>query len=305
MRKMKTIKDFTKNQHFVPVVLMQGFSIEYEKKTKQEGGSLYYFDLENRFQNPNAVPVVSQCVKKNYYEVTGKDKEIVLYNLIENVLRNLEGVFSTTRRNIEKKAFDRRNLNTKCFLKSEEKLFLIAFITTQLLRTPRAINYAEQIAKDIYGSHINDEEAANIARVSLLPFFQELKEDSIEDKVFRTFFEPMLTMSFCVGFDPQKRLITSDNAVDIATYDFKKLGYERITFPVSSELCIVLLGDKEKKNLKKKNFLFEINDSFRSKIFESMVFSADSKIYSNHIMSEDEISMINRVLDIKQNKVIF
>ena len=98
MRKMKTIKDFTKNQHFVPVVLMQGFSIEYEKKTKQEGGSLYYFDLENRFQNPNAVPVVSQCVKKNYYEVTGKDKEIVLYNLIENVLRNLEGVFSTTNR---------------------------------------------------------------------------------------------------------------------------------------------------------------------------------------------------------------
>lgn len=301
---MSKENNITKNQHYIPQVYLRGFSPEYDKKKNDYPVSrytIYRHDLEKIEQPVKAVPIKSVCHSDYLYEVTGHDGEIVLPNQLEHFFSAMERMFGAYRQELEQKAFIEDNYKTKCFLTGKEKVFWVTYILIQILRTPQLLNIAEETGKETWKDLINDNQAKNIARMVCLPFFKEIEEGSKEMMVFETLFEPMKNMSFGVGVDKQAKLITSDNPVFIHATEFPCTEYQRVIFPITSELCLFLIG-KEDKEFYPKNFLFAIGDETREEIIKSMTSSSFREIYSNHLFDKNERKFIKEVLKEKEAK---
>ena len=289
---MKVPKDdgITKKQHYIPQVYLRGFSPEYEKGNKNYPNSkytIYCYDLNEKKQNYKAVPIKSICYSEYLYEVTGINGEIVCSNQLEHFFSSIEKRFGDFRNRLEEKAFLEENYKTKCFLTNEEKIFWITFIILQIIRSPQTLEIAESLAKETWGDNINLKQAKNIARMFCLPFFCELKEGSVESMVINALFEPMKNMSFGLGVDRGKSIITSDKTVYICAKRFPCDEYDKIIFPISSKLCLFLFGNENKENCRK-NFLFPIEDEIKEEIIKSMTVSSFGKLYSNHILDKNE-----------------
>lgn len=190
---------------------------------------------------------------------------------------------------------------TKCFLTSEEKVFWVAYIIIQILRLPQILDLAERTSLEILGKQININQAQNIAKRFCLPFFEEMKEDSQETAVFNALFDLMKNMSFAVGVDKRARIITSDKPVHIYSKEYPCEEYERIIFPITSEICLFMFGGEDKKRYPK-NSLFPIGDDGREEILKSMADSSFGKIYSNHLLDKKEKKFVEEVLIEKEAK---
>ena len=125
----------------------------------------------------------------------------------------------------------------------------------------------------------------NIARKFCLPFFKEIDESSNGAFIINALFEPMNNMSFGVGIDRSKSIITSDKPIYVCGSDFPCEEYDEIIFPVSSELCLFLFGNENKAKYRK-NFLFPIGDEIKQEIIKSMAASSFGKLYSNLILTK-------------------
>lgn len=289
----------TKKQHYIPQVYLRGFSPEYEKNNKDYPNSrytIYCHDLNISEQNLQAVPIKSICYKEYLYEITGNDGEIVLPNHLERFFSVIEKRFSDFRSRIERKAFIEENYRTKCFLTNEEKIFWIAFIIIQILRMPEILESAEKLSKEKWGDSVNSKQAKNIARMFCLPFFKEIKEDSKDAFVFNTLFESMKNMSFGVGVDMSKSIITSDKPIYVCAKNLSYDEYDEIIFPISSEICLFLFGKENRENCRK-NFLFPIGDEIKKEVIKSMTKSSLGKLYSNHIMDKTERKYIKEAMN--------
>lgn len=288
----------TVNEHFIPQVYLRGFSPKYElgkkESIKSSHYTIYYYDLKKGTQSKE-VPIDSVCFERNIYEVYGNDEKIIFQNHIEKAFNQLETMFGGYRRSLESKAFIEDNYKSQMFLTSEERCFWLTYITLQLLRTPQALQLAESTCKEVCGDLVNDNQARNISRSVCTPFFQEMTPDTPEGRVFNTVFEPMCDMAFGVFVDKKKSLITSDKVIDIQTSIFPCEEYERVTFPITSELCLILLGKEEKKNVGRRNFLCPMDDDTRNMVFNVMVDSAYEKIFANRIFNAKELKTINKI----------
>lgn len=290
--------DVTRKQHYIPQVYLRGFSPEYLKNNRDLSLSkytIYCHDLYAKKQIIEAIPIKSICYRDYLYEVTNGNGKIVFTNYLENVFSVMEKMFSDYRHGLERKAFVEDNYKTKCFLTNEEKTFWRIYILIQILRTPYILELAENVSQETWGDQINTEQAKNIARMFCLPFFKEIGVDSKEMVLFNALLEPMKNMSFGVGVDRQARIITSDQPVFICSEEFPCEEYDRIIFPITSELCLFLFG-KEYKRYYCKNFLFPIEEGEREEIFKSMTDSSFERIYSNHFLNRKERSYIEDVL---------
>lgn len=297
--------NITKKQHYIPQVYLRGFSPEYKKGNIDLAYSrytIYCYNLAEKKQIDKAIPIKSVCYGKNLYEVTGVKGAIVPPNYLEHCFAMLEKSFSVYRSKLECKAFIEDNYKTRCFLKREEKEFWLTYILIQILRMPQILEAAEGVSLEIYKDTINAKQAKNIARTFCLPFFKEIKEDSKEKIVLDALFDPMKNMSFGVGVDRQARIITSDKPVFIHSKEFPCKEYDRVIFPITSKVCLILFGKDDKKQYPK-NFLFPIGDMEREVIFKSMVASSFEKIYSNHLLEEKEKKLVEEVLAKKGGKV--
>lgn len=105
--------------------------------------------------------------------------------------------------------------------------------------------------------------------------------------IFNALFEPVRNMSFGVGVDRQKRIVTSNKTVYIGTRNFPCEEYDEIIFPITSELCLFLFGNENKQGCRN-NFLFSITDEIRENLIYSMASSSFEKLYSNHILDKNE-----------------
>lgn len=296
----------TKKQHYIPQVYLRGFSPEYAKGNKEYSSAkytIYYHEIHSTKQHLQAVPIKSICYNEYLYEVTGDDGEIVLPNHLEHFFSAVEKMFSDFRSKLERKAFIEENCRTKCFLTNEEKIFWVTFIIIQILRMPQILELAENLSKETWGNSVNSKQAKNIARMFCLPFFKEIKEDSKDAFVFDALFEPMKNMSFGVGVDRERKIITSDKPVYVCAKSFPCDEYDEIIFPISSELCLFLFGKENKAN-HHKNFLFSINDEIREEILKSMTASSFGKLYSNHILDKTERRYIKEVMKEKETQGI-
>lgn len=296
----------TKKQHYIPQVYLRGFSPEYVKGNKDYPTyryTIYCHDLNSKKQLLQAVPIKSICYNEYLYEVTGHEGEIILPNYLEYFFSVIEKMFGNFRGRLERKAFIEENYRTKCFLANEEKIFWVMFILIQILRMPQVLKMAECVSKEIWSDNINTKQAQNIARIFCLPFFKEIEEGSKEAYIFETLFGPMKNMSFGVGVDRERKIITSDKPVYVCAKSFPCDEYDEIIFPISSELCLFLFSKENKANYHK-NFLFPINDEIREKILKSMTASSFGKLYSNHILDKTERRHIKEVLKENETPVI-
>ena len=291
--------NYTVKQHYIPQVYLRGFSPDYEKAKNgiidASQCRIFFYDIEKQFQS-TAIPISTVCYEKNLYEVTDKDGEIIARNHIEKVLSRFEAKFSEYRDMIEKKAFLSENYKSNMFLKYEERVFWATYITIQLLRMPRVIKLAEQTCKEVYGDIVTANQARNISREWCTPFFRELSADSPETKLFATFFEPMENMAFGVFADVEGRIVTSDKTVYMHTTKFPCCEYEKIIFPISSKLCLILFGGEEKRELPKKNFLCPMDEEVRKMVFSAVADASFRKIYANHRLDSKELKMIKMIM---------
>ena len=62
------------------------------------------------------------------------------------------------------KAFVAENLETKCFLRHDEKAFWMAYILLQRLRMPKVLKDVEEVTLELLGNQINKTQAKNFAR---------------------------------------------------------------------------------------------------------------------------------------------
>lgn len=285
----------TKKQHYIPQVYLRGFSPEYNKKnsTQKDKYTIYCYDINSKKQNDRAIPIKSICYEKNLYEVTGSDGNIVLPNYLETWFSKMEQKFGEFRSKLERKVFIEDNYKTKCFLTNEEKIFWFTYIITQIIRLPQTLEIAENEAKKIL--QVNSQQAKNIARIFCLPFFKVIDENSIESRLINIFFEAMKNMSIGVGVDKDKKLITSDKPVYIDSKSFPCKEFDKIIFPVSSEICLFLFSN-ENKGKYQKNFLFPIESEVREEIIKAMTHSSSGKLYSNHILDKGERECIKETL---------
>lgn len=295
---MQKVENITKKQHYIPQVYLRGFSLEYRYKSTEIPNSkytIYCHDLTKEMQSYKPVPIKSVCYKNYLYEVTGKDGEIVLPNHLEKFFFVIEKMFSKYRHKLERKVFIAENYTTNFFLEQEEKLFWITYILIQILRMPQILELAEQVGLETWKEELTNKQAQNIARLFCLPFFKEMTEGNKETMVFDALFEPMKSMSFGIGVDVQERIITSDKPVFVYSKTFPCKEYERIIFPISSQICLFMFGNEDKKK-QRKNFLFPIDEACREEIIKSMSVSAFEKIYSNHFFDKEERKYIKEIM---------
>ena len=295
---MQKVGNIAKKQHYIPQVYLRGFSPEYSYKSNEISSSkytIYCHDLSKEVQSYKPVPIKSVCYKNYLYEVTGHDGEIVLLNHLEKIFSVMEKMFGEYRHKLERKAFIAENYKTNFFLTREEKLFWITYILVQILRIPQILELAEHVGLETWEEELTKKEAQNIARLFCLPFFKEITEGSKETKLFESLFNPMRNMSFGIGVDVQERIITSDKPVFVYSKEFSCIEYERIIFPISSQICLFMFGNENKK-MQRKNFLFPIDDNYREEIIKSISASAFEKVYSNHIFDKKERKYIKEIM---------
>lgn len=196
---------------------------------------------------------------------------------------------------MERKAFIEDNYRTNCFLTNDEKVFWVTYIIIQILRTPQILEITERLSIETWGENVSSKQAKNIARKFCLPFFKEIDESSNEAFIINALFEPMKNMSFGVGIDRSKSIITSDKPIYVCAKDFPCEEYDEIIFPITSELCLFLFGNENKAKYRK-NFLFPIGDEIKQEIIKSMSASSFGKLYSNHILTKMERKYIKEVI---------
>ena len=291
----------TRKQHYIPQVYLRGFSPEYKQKDgkgkDKSKYTIHCYDLEKMRQYPQAVPIESICFEKDLYEVTNDKEEIVLPNYLETMLGSLENMFGEYRRKLEQKAFRLENLNTRCFLTKDEKDFWIAYMVIQILRMPDTLKSAEELGQEFWKG-LNSNQARNFAREVCLPFFTEIKEGSREAVLVEAFSKPMQTMSVVIGVDTAGNIITGDKPIYFYSPSFSFNDIERVLFPITSKLCLYLVGGEEKKLLPK-NTLFQIDAEDLEEITKSMTQAADKMIYSNHRLSKRELKQVHEVMEEK------
>ena len=279
--------NLTEKQHYIPQVYLRGFSPDNKVKEKKDKYRIYRNKINKEEQLNQLVPIKSICYEKKLYEVTGVDGNIVRQNYLEKAFGYIEKKFSYYKKELENKAFNPQNYQTKCFLKKEEKDFWKVYIVLQILRNKYFLEMAENVWRDIGKDKLNNNQLKNMARLYSLPFFKN--EDG--DAIFMQLIEPMNNMSFAIGVDYENKIITSDKTACIYCLKSSHIEYEKIIFPISSELCLYMFGGDEKKNIGR-NFLFKIENQHREEILKSLSEAAINELYSNHIFDKAEENII-------------
>lgn len=116
---MKDKRQFTKKQHYIPRVYLQGFSPDYYKRVPERMENrkrVWRYDIGK--QQSNLVDVGSICFEENLYEFRGANNTFVYRNFVEKFFSKLERDFSIYRKSIEVK-LSRIRSNKSDFLMKE------------------------------------------------------------------------------------------------------------------------------------------------------------------------------------------
>ena len=275
--------DFTVHEHYIPRVLLRGFSPNYNaQRTEIKKKNLKIWRYDCKAQNSVLVPEDSVCREDNLYESTGKDGEFVFRNHIEKKLSAIEMRFECFRTMLEKKAFNEVNLNTSCFLSKDEKDFWVLYIAHQILRTPEVIGEASLLAQSFSDKELTKEQAKNLALLFCTPYYRPMDDGTPEAKTLVNLMIPMRGLDFRVAVSSNGKFVTSDKAVFVMGNVEKNclVQYELILFPISAFLCLVL---SKRGSGSAVNRLFRASGLFERELFQAL------QMRSNVIFSRNKI----------------
>ena len=276
-------KSFSKKQHYVPQVYLRGFS--------EDNARIWSYSLDP-MDSGKLVPIKSVCYVKNLYEIRKNDGELVAPNWIENVLSKFEGMYAEHLRALKRKAYNKENYSTKCFLSTEEKSFWKFYVTLQMMRSPSVLRKAQMITDELNENRLLDYKTSSLAVYLCLPFFGEMKPEDRNAFVF--FLKPILNMSIAIGVDESETLFTSDNPVycyspqkDITLLE----EYERIVMPLTSSLVLIMLGGEVAKG-HDKNRLFRLSEEDQRIIRTSIAYTARLRVFSKKELGKTDRMLI-------------
>lgn len=277
------VNNMTKDEHFVPRTYLKGFSFD--------GTHIYEYRMRDSFQPTCAVKVDSICHERYLYEVRDQNDNIVLPNQVEKQFCNIEGVFSSYRNQIEKKAFIKSNFQSTLFLTAEEKAFWKFYIAVQMLRVPKVLEIAESIIENEFPIKLKK----NMAKVFALDgcLSSPTKDSIVSTSIVNEYYHTFEKMSIAVGVDDSDSIITSDDPVYAYSPTQSHDNVEEIIFPLTSKLVIYLYGGQMKSQVRK-NFLFPIDASELERIHNNIAYSANEWIYSKRPLSKEEKQIVDK-----------
>lgn len=274
----------TKVQHFVPKAYLRSFSSDQKR---------IWSYSSDQVDKGTLVPIDSICQEKFLYEIRDENGNLSATNWIEHVLVNLEGMYATHLRNLEKKAFNKNNYQTRCFLSTLEKTFWKLFIAIQIVRSPEMIEATQKITKELLGDQLSTNQIHTFAISQCLPFFSELKAD--DQNILFAFLKPMDSMTIAVGVDGSGSLFTSDSPIfcySPEVKDFVNLKeYERIVYPLTPKLVLLLFGGEAKQKYNK-NGLFPLDREKLNIVKQHIACSANKWFLSMNELSAEDIEII-------------
>lgn len=287
-----------KKQHYVPQVYLRGFSPEYKPLERsiveKDKFTILAYDLDTKkYDSIDAVPISSICFKKKLYEIYGSDEKIVFPNWLENYFCELEKMYGSYRTELERK-IHKDNIGCTNFLTKRERAFWVTFIAIHLLRNAYALSEAEAAIRELANEDVSDKEVRSVVRKLCLPFFQEICEKSSETKILEGILTPMYKMQFAVGVDFNNQLITSDKGASIIGREFPTEEYDEVFFPITSSVCLFLVGN-DNKDVYLDNSMFELTEDGKKHVITNVVLDAYKKIYSNHRFSISEKKFIKDI----------
>lgn len=219
----------TKNEHYIPQFYLKNFTEDNEH--------IYQYDVQSENKTGKPVPIKSICYKKDLYEFKNETGELICQNIIEDKLSCFEGDFAKVLRSIIDKSQYEKNYETLSFLKTNEKLMLMFFISTIILRNPKTITAVKDTVVETLGNQINDNLANNIALQNCLPIYKTL--DQNERNLLNHMRKAIDDMSFQIVVSSEERIYTSDSPV-ILLGDNQTNKPNNVILPISPKIVLVM-----------------------------------------------------------------
>lgn len=234
---MSTKSNDTRDEHYIPIMYLKGFS-EIKGKSNKEKVLLWQFRTSTK--EHIAVPVNARtiCFEKDLYELTSQDGTFIAQNIIENRLSQFEAKVAGVIRCIQE-----RSKNEDCFycphvLNDEEKSILIIFMTLLIYRDPKTIKRGATFLEKSQG--MNADEARNYTLLNLLPL--GIDSDWDENTLIIEATKHLCGMTFQIGVAPDDCIITCDRPViEWKPYENELYGRPRaVVFPLTSRLVLYM-----------------------------------------------------------------
>lgn len=220
-----------KDEHFIPKFYLKFFS--------PDDAMIYQYKIKSHSQS-TLVPIDTICHKKHLYELKNDNNEFICRNMIENTFEKYEGEFANVIRSIILKSEHERNYQIPCFLSTDEKMFLIIFVATTILRNPETINSVKDTILDCSNKSrkkLSLNTAYNSALLSCLPLDDILGRNN--SSVLEVIIDKLMNMSFIIGVASGESFFTSDNPVfwhgNNETFDI-----DEVIFPLTPSIVLFM-----------------------------------------------------------------
>lgn len=285
----------TTDEHFVPRMHLRRFSERKLKKSKPKD-IIWAYNLATMKQFPDQIPIEDICFEEHLYEFKDSEGNFIDRNRVEKALSNYEKVFSVVIDQILRNAKNDKNLHTRCFLSSKEKVFLTAFMTLQILRYPSVLSIAEELLNDMFPDRLKANEARNIAVWSCLDAFIDGKFDVEKESIFWRIASWFDDMAFIIGRSNKPVFFTSDRPIFLFhskcdTINFIMERPEKIIFPLSPTIALYMIPNC-KKTRQNRNILKDLSDKSIQEIQWSIAHCAKEWIYSRYPISSEQLQII-------------
>ena len=285
----------TTDEHFIPRMHLRRFSERKQKKSKFKD-LIWAYNLTTMKQLPQQIPIEDICFEEHLYEFKDSEGNFIDRNFVENKLSNYEKVFSATIHHILRKAENDRNLHTRCFLSSKEKVLLMAFMTLQILRYPFVLSSAEDLLNEMFPDQLKANEARNVAVWNCLDAFIDGKFDVEKNSIFWRIANWFEDMAFIIGRSKEPVFFTADRPIFLFhserdTIDFSMDRPEKVIFPLSPTIALYMLPNSEETR-RKRNVLTDFSDEFLREVQWSIAQCAKEWIYSRYPITEEQLQLI-------------
>lgn len=285
----------TTDEHFVPRMHLRRFSERKLKKSKPKD-IIWAYNLATMKQLPDQIPIEDICFEEHLYEFKDSEGNFIDRNRVEKALSNYEKVFSVVIGQILRNAKNDKNLHTRCFLSSKEKVFLTAFMTLQILRYPFVLSSAEELLNDMFPDQLKANEARNIVVWSCLDAFIDGRFDVEKDSIFWRIINWFDDMAFIIGRSKEPVFFTADRPIFLFhserdTIDFSMERPEKVIFPLSPTMVLYMIPNSEETR-RKRNVLMDLPDEFIREVQWSIAQCAKDWIYSRYPITEEQLQLI-------------
>ena len=272
----------TSAEHFIPQFYLKQFS--------PDNKFIYQYDVVAGKQTPVAVPIRSICFEKNLYEFQDNAGRFVYQNLIEKTLSAYEGLFANTFRSIISKTQFPANFRTLSFLSTQERIFLIIFLSTLILRHPDILNAGIETAKESFGKEMEQFQAKNLTLKMCLPIYKMI--DPNEKTILNVVFSWFENMSFQIYVSDKDVFFTCDHpAVIIGSYSPHHI--EELYFPISPRIMLHMMPEDDTPK-HYRNRMLPLSDKEIKIITREYSAHCRRWVYSKSPLSEQQIRMIDK-----------